>query len=77
MVQRVSIPLDIDGFLPLAETSQGVVRMVGNFQILLQEGTPGPPQLADICVTHYFPLWHINKTVLSSPFVLCSHTKDL
>lgn len=41
MVQRVSIPLDIDGFLPLAEISQGIVRMVGNFQILLEKGTPG------------------------------------
>lgn len=37
MVQGVGIPLGVDGFLPLAKTSQGVVGMVANFQILLRE----------------------------------------
>lgn len=37
MVQGVSIPLGVDGFLPLAKTSQGVVGMVTNFQILLRK----------------------------------------
>lgn len=37
VVQGVSISLGVEGFLPLAKTSQGVVGMVADFQILLRK----------------------------------------
>lgn len=46
MMQGVSIALGVEGFLPLAKTSQGVVGMVADFQILLQKENQNP-QLTD------------------------------
>jgi len=53
MMQGMGISFHIDALLPFAKAFQGVVCMVGDFQILL------PTQLKASCHTVNGPVWFL------------------